>query len=250
MTTPCRRMRSIPACAGEPPSAKNTGMNSTVYPRVCGGTGAVGGAGESPAGLSPRVRGNRGRRGAVIRAGRSIPACAGEPGAGARGGWRRRVYPRVCGGTSSQNGKTAINQGLSPRVRGNHAGGVRLPAVAGSIPACAGEPATPTCPQRGTMVYPRVCGGTCSAKWMKASSGGLSPRVRGNHRGTACSQKRAGSIPACAGEPDSAASENPSATVYPRVCGGTNEGYVGLIPQSGLSPRVRGNLSSRPCSTR
>ena len=50
-----------------------------VYPRVCGGT-LLTGAGVSYAeGLSPRVRGNPVRSKAAASAGRSIPACAGEP---------------------------------------------------------------------------------------------------------------------------------------------------------------------------
>ena len=78
-----------------------------------------------------------------------------------------------------------------------------------SIPACAGEP-TGTCITRRLMrVYPRVCGGT------------------GGH---ATDQERVvRSIPACAGEP---------ATATP-----------GPGAMSGLSPRVRGNLSlSAPAS--
>ena len=34
------RMRSIPACAGEPPPRLMTMSALTVYPRVCGGTPA------------------------------------------------------------------------------------------------------------------------------------------------------------------------------------------------------------------
>ena len=33
--------------------------------------------------------------------------------------WRRKVYPRVCGGTRSVVGVTWSMMGLSPRVRGN-----------------------------------------------------------------------------------------------------------------------------------
>ena len=84
---------SIPACAGEPHSSRDSGGQDRVYPRVCGGTIAddvllaVGG------GLSPRVRGNRNARAVPLRYDGSIPACAGEPV------YTRRVYPRVCGGT-------------------------------------------------------------------------------------------------------------------------------------------------------
>ena len=52
-------MRSIPACAGEPPGGPSHYRNRRVYPRVCGGT-VLGSALPSVlVGLSPRVRGNR-----------------------------------------------------------------------------------------------------------------------------------------------------------------------------------------------
>ena len=70
-------------------------------------------------GLSPRVRGNQRSRNAPIIPGRSIPACAGEPGAGVLPQKLTKVYPRVCGGTISGNTIAVDNPGLSPRVRGN-----------------------------------------------------------------------------------------------------------------------------------
>ena len=52
---------SIPACAGEPGARPDTGTTSTVYPRVCGGTRWSLDTPRIGPGLSPRVRGNRGR---------------------------------------------------------------------------------------------------------------------------------------------------------------------------------------------
>ena len=50
-----------------------------------------------------------------------------------------------------------------------------------------------------------------------------------------------GSIPACAGEPITAAMYAQMDEVYPRVCGGTDN-ILGVITKVvGLSPRVRGN---------
>ena len=51
-------------------------------------------------------------------------------------------------------------RGLSPRVRGNRDEESYCEKYSGSIPACAGEPASEVlgCPQ--SRVYPRVCGGT------------------------------------------------------------------------------------------
>ena len=50
---------SIPACAGEPRPQGPAPCDSSVYPRVCGGTLGTRPADPSHWGLSPRVRGNR-----------------------------------------------------------------------------------------------------------------------------------------------------------------------------------------------
>ena len=113
------REGSIPACAGEPSAGSSAWAVGTVYPRVCGGTNLVA---LSPAyawGLSPRVRGNPPMPRATPLTRRSIPACAGEPAQNTRDRCRRRVYPRVCGGTSYSPAPTLNSRGLSPRVRGN-----------------------------------------------------------------------------------------------------------------------------------
>ena len=98
---------------------------------------------------------------------RSIPACAGEPD---NLRWRRpgfRVYPRVCGGTLPGVRSTILDDGLSPRVRGNPPPAPRPAAAARSIPACAGEPPFARQWQTLVRVYPRVCGGTMA--WCKVN---------------------------------------------------------------------------------
>ena len=71
---------SIPACAGEPRRRLRFRRTSRVYPRVCGGTRGAIACPRSGCGLSPRVRGNRSMSRGTKNRGRSIPACAGEPG--------------------------------------------------------------------------------------------------------------------------------------------------------------------------
>ena len=147
--------------------------------------------------------------------------------------------------------------GLSPRVRGNRSGSpvATIPACAGesvatraipacagersgSIPACAGEPASHNLRTTTSRVYPRVCGGTLRPRWSRRSVVGLSPRVRGNRRNAAPCQLYAGSIPACAGEPNQASLAAVPAGLYPRR---------GNLPAGlGLSPRVRGNHFAYP----
>ena len=70
---------SIPACAGEPVSIISPMRPSWVYPRVCGGTEAVGAVVADGQGLSPRVRGNHTQAQTDVFGIGSIPACAGEP---------------------------------------------------------------------------------------------------------------------------------------------------------------------------
>ena len=154
------RVRSIPACAGEPALAACTALSAPVYPRVCGGTVT----GESckiyAAGLSPRVRGNLTRPSRCGMIHRSIPACAGEPVRQIFSTWAISVYPRVCGGTGYRRHTHEPLQGLSPRVRGNHLPQSCPYPSTRSIPACAGEPARFRALPGKPRVYPRVCGGT------------------------------------------------------------------------------------------
>ena len=93
--------RSIPACAGEPPGRRSQTGPSKVYPRVCGGTYRRRLIGTTDLGLSPRVRGNQYPALPGKVSWRSIPACAGEPFTSTRRQAGNRVYPRVCGGTST-----------------------------------------------------------------------------------------------------------------------------------------------------
>ena len=97
--------RSIPACAGEPTSSRDTASGTPVYPRVCGGTMRAARSSLLSLGLSPRVR--------------------GEPAAGGRVQREEQVYPRVCGGTRARASPESVARGLSPRVRGNHGDDVR-----------------------------------------------------------------------------------------------------------------------------
>ena len=90
-----------------------------------------------------------------------------------------------------------------------------------SIPAYAGEPPVGAKLAAWRGVYPRVCGGTVGMPGIGVPVGGLSPRMRGNL--CYCLSAIAGvwSIPAYAGEPMPAETEQQQQPVYPRVCGGT-----------------------------
>ena len=171
----------------------------------------------------------------------SIPACAGEPCAFDTAASAIRVYPRVCGGTFVLSLDSPPARGLSPRVRGNPSDGLALYLRRRSIPACAGEPGGRVRAEGAAEVYPRVCGGTLGRDASRIACTGLSPRVRGNRRARPSATPDDGSIPACAGEPLGPSTAPSLTRVYPRVCGGTHWLCVWLLPDRGLSPRVRGN---------
>ena len=147
----------------------------------------------------------------------------------------------MCGGTLPGQIGAAAPHGLSPRVRGNRRLRPRRRTLLGSIPACAGEPVWTRKPPQIRAVYPRVCGGTYSPFCPLRAPGGLSPRVRGNLLHLQQQVARAGSIPACAGEPRWRSRRRPGNGVYPRVCGGTRLSPHAAPFGRGLSPRVRGN---------
>ena len=192
-------------------------------------------------GLSPRLRGNLIEVvHTVYRAG-SIPAPAGEPHEGEAVSALTMVYPRACGGTPPSCRPAFSWVGLSPRLRGN----LGVLFVQGlddrSIPAPAGEPVPGQKNAPGYAVYPRACGGTFAAAERATASVGLSPRLRGNLDPDQQRRSHCRSIPAPAGEPRLTGCIHRVYPVYPRACGGTRNDVALPAPESGLSPRLRGN---------
>ena len=114
-----------------------------------------------------------------------------------------------------------FQEGLSPRVRGNHPHVDRGCPWQRSIPACAGEPLRISTLSFRSTVYPRVCGGTDRRGYGGKGIRGLSPRVRGNLFANRTRADVFRSIPACAGEPIQFSDLVSGFMVYPRVCGGT-----------------------------
>ena len=174
-------LRSIPAHAGEPRPRSRDTPPTRVYPRACGGTHRKVVKDDGQQGLSPRMRGNPGNTADENERAGSIPAHAGEPGAGGVKVDAPQVYPRACGGTPAGLAAVVFGPGLSPRMRGNpifllweiplmgsipaHAGeplplGAQLALAEGLSPRMRGEPLCANMPITCVRVYPRACGGT------------------------------------------------------------------------------------------
>ena len=173
-----------------------------VYPRVCGGAWPSGSTAVAVTGLSPRVRGSRVSLKPTNTPFRSIPACAGEPGAAQGSDAGERVYPRVCGGAYHVFHRIVI-------------------IVWRSIPACAGEPTSTSLSAMIWKVDPRVCGGAIFGRSGAELIPGLSPRVRGSHVLSSHIEPVPRSILACAGEPSDAKTTDVMSGVYPRVWRGS-----------------------------
>ena len=232
----------IPACAGQPRRTSHGRSSRRAYPRVCGATVKAITAWLVSPGLSPRVRGNRlGLRNGPNLEG-PIPACAGQPRRFALPRPSCTAYPRVCGATSSASFFSYHSGGLSPRVRGNpQSSAGRAPSI-GPIPACAGQPQHADAVQQILGAYPRVCGATSGWATLILGVLGLSPRVRGNLFQSFVLLPLAGPIPACAGQPVQRGIFHRFSWAYPRVCGATPKLTMKNAEETGLSPRVRGNL--------
>ena len=233
--------RSIPAWAGQPLEDTIAPPLARVYPRVGGATCAAVGVTASIGGLSP--------------------AWAGQPLSPGESTRVSMVYPRVGGATAAKHSGQHTAIGLSPRGRGNrhqHLHGLNAtglsprgrgnlvaarikPPFIRSIPAWAGQPSLSRRRLLFHRVYPRVGGATRRRCIGQSRSAGLSPRGRGNLYRTFVALSPYGSIPAWAGQPDTADRLSPRRTVYPRVGGATNFSSSPVTPGQGLSPRGRGN---------
>ena len=174
-----------------------------------------------------------------------IPAGAGETSRRPGGQRRGRVDPRGCGGDASRRFCASLFGGGSPRVRGRQARTGRRRCGRGWIPAGAGETRTAAPPGRRRRVDPRGCGGDITDALLPVLARGGSPRVRGRRRDPPGVWRRAGWIPAGAGE---TADPEPSAAlrgVDPRGCGGDGRRGRRRRATTGGSPRVRGRQFDR-----
>ena len=192
-------------------------------------------------GLSPHVRGNQLRKVETMVLVGSIPACTGKPAVPPTCGAAARVYPRMYGETRPAPRRLRRFAGLSPHVRGNLRYGEIGPDRPGSIPACTGKPGWRRRYRSGFRVYPRMYGETSDTQDAPAIMEGLSPHVRGNHRGAQPARAKEGSIPACTGKPDWNWHICPHLGVYPRMYGETRRRPAHRAQVHGLSPHVRGN---------
>ena len=215
-----RHRRVIPACAGNTPGFFFAAPLPSGHPRVRGEHLVVFLALSLLFGSSPRARGTQPREALDPRSLRVIPACAGNT-------------MRCCRYTPARPGH--------PRVRGEHAGDMRLGMyLRGSSPRARGTPHHAPGVTHGNRVIPACAGNTQRNRSAPSASAGH-PRVRGEHvqpGGTGVGLGRV--IPACAGNTATGAPSRSRSTGHPRVRGEHSGGVADPLRGAGSSPRARG----------
>ena len=234
----------IPARAGEPPLCRRHKPAFGAYPRSRGGTLRARKPCIADLGLSPLARGNRHTLHQCCAQLGPIPARAGEPLDGHGLALGQGAYPRSRGGTTRGQPSMRRASGLSPLARGNLREMLELAALAGPIPARAGEPWLSATIYASCRAYPRSRGGTRGLRWMMEPIQGLSPLARGNLICATFTDTSKRPIPARAGEPNSSRLPATSIKAYPRSRGGTFDSRPWPSSFQGLSPLARGNLTN------
>ena len=157
-----RRLRSIPAYAGDPLlNARIVAVNA-VYPRLRGGSPSTIRRIDCVCGLSPPTRGIHILPTLPPADLRSIPAYAGDPRSSAACARQAGVYPRLRGGSRRVAAEQVGDEGLSPPTRGILVLRLDLRVKARSIPAYAGDPIIVSHDAPTLAVYPRLRGGSSS----------------------------------------------------------------------------------------
>ena len=174
-----RRVRVIPAGAGNSLALPGPHLVQAGHPRGCGEQLAGGCSGGGVHGSSPRVRGTDNLGHLRGQADRVIPAGAGNRPTASSIYGPKAGHPRGCGEQPPGFDDDAMVIGSSPRVRGTVAAVEEAHGLDRVIPAGAGN----SCPLQ-TMSkippgHPRGCGEQLHERPKPQFLSGSSPRVRG-----------------------------------------------------------------------
>ena len=153
-----RKVRIIPARAGNTLPHDSSNAPSPDHPRACGEHLQQCKYTSCGSGSSPRVRGTQAPLFDKPGGERIIPARAGNTGAPTHPKATRPDHPRACGEHISMSMLDCCSIGSSPRVRGTHAAR-RMPIrLARIIPARAGNTMASSTRASSTADHPRACG--------------------------------------------------------------------------------------------
>ena len=174
-----KRVRFIPALAGNVEAPGGRRRRPSVHPRARGERSADTSAGANGVGSSPRSRGTFGPRDPRRLGDRFIPALAGNVLQEEPGRQRPAVHPRARGERGGPWARGAVDVGSSPRSRGTLPKGWPLVLSKRFIPALAGNVRSPTSTPTTPPVHPRARGERDNCEFKQAGIAGSSPRSRG-----------------------------------------------------------------------
>ncbi len=232
--------RFIPAGAGNATWSSDRSRPAAVHPRGCGERAGGAGLEGRADGSSPRVRGTHARAGLDARAGRFIPAGAGNAVRNSASPAAPAVHPRGCGERLFRASFIRPATGSSPRVRGTQRRDTLRAARRRFIPAGAGNAARIARGARITTVHPRGCGERAGGVVLMVAYSGSSPRVRGTLQAAGQHLDLGRFIPAGAGNARPPSPRGCSWPVHPRGCGERETEVPSDQRLDGSSPRVRG----------
>jgi len=246
MSSHDRRIRFIPAWAGNTWLSQSEIPRNSVHPRVGGEHGEVAEQAVMAFGSSPRGRGTRRDTARFSKYGRFIPAWAGNTIGFIPNSPLPSVHPRV-GGEHARTRREALAKfGSSPRGRGTQKSQWLSHPETRFIPAWAGNTDAPVGILVVYAVHPRVGGEHPQIVTREADRSGSSPRGRGTQRLSSefCPAHRF--IPAWAGNTSCCTMSAGAGPVHPRVGGEHRCIMAFTIPPYGSSPRGRGT-PKKPC---
>ena len=230
----------IPACAGNTAPEAKASRASRDHPRVRGEHGLIACPALAVFGSSPRARGTPIPYIRFLAATGIIPACAGNTPRDCRPNRPPWDHPRVRGEHNWPLQLRYAPKGSSPRARGTLDSVEFVARRDRIIPACAGNTPAEFVPPDVAWDHPRVRGEHMANVNNLFRNSGSSPRARGTLGQRIWNSRRAGIIPACAGNttaPNGAARRSRD---HPRVRG--EHEVIDLLEQreEGSSPRARG----------
>ena len=195
-----RRLRIIPAHAGQTRPGTRPASRWSDHPRACGANVAVPVTLIMVPGSSPRMRGKHMHMDMSSIAARIIPAHAGQTAPVCNPNRPPPDHPRACGANEVIYERLSQLIGSSPRMRGKRAFGGRFPVQLRIIPAHAGQTLRPLPGNDHAADHPRACGANIRQRHYALLVAGSSPRMRGKRRGMLPCSISIRIIPAHAGQ--------------------------------------------------
>ena len=215
-----RRVRIIPAHAGQTQGLSRPSSTLPDHPRACGANIPLCFRSCFACGSSPRMRGKLGSRVEQLERDRIIPAHAGQ--------------------TVRYSHDHSVLNGSSPRMRGKPIHIIQHDPVPRIIPAHAGQ--TRWC-RTGLVAasdHPRACGANGLMVMESFGGEGSSPRMRGKPLTNSYAKATERIIPAHAGQTGTARLWFYLSSDHPRACGANPRSLASIVHPSGSSPRMRG----------